>query len=245
MRGWCALVLAVLPMLSQAREAAAILHIDHNDAGALESALVDLAQQRLESAGLVLDREHVWLNISGALPSTAEIEALPMWSSAVGIPVLPLTFELRPGVAAAAVPPARATLAVRLLRPVWIAKRRLRKGSRVGCGDFSTELRDIRKVQRGSLLTGCEFEPEVSAQRDIAPGDALRASDIGRAPDVVLGAPVRVSASSGSINVTTTAIALADARVGDQIDVRLQHPTRTLRTRVIGRGAVQIADEAP
>ena len=70
-------------------------------------------------------------------------------------------------------------------------------------------------------------------------------NDIGRAPDVLIGVPVQVSASNGGINVTTTAIALADARVGDQIDVRLQHPSRTLRTRVIGRGAVQLVDETP
>jgi flagella basal body P-ring formation protein FlgA len=244
MRRLCVLLLACVPVLSQAREAA-ILHVDRSDAGALQSALVDLAQQELQAAGLVLDREHVWLNVSGALPTTDEIEVLPTWSSVAGMPVLPLTFELRSRTNTPAPRSVRATLAVRLQRAAWVTQRRLRKGSHVSCSDLAVELRDVREVQSGSLQVPCDIEPDISALRDIAAGEVLRTRDIGRAPDVQIGVPVQVTASSGGIDVTTTAIALADARVGDQIDVRLQRPRRTLRTRVVGRGAVQLMDDVP
>jgi flagella basal body P-ring formation protein FlgA len=242
MRRLCAL--AIVPVLSHAGEAVE-LHVNRAEPGALQSALVELAQQRLEATGLVLDRDHVWLSVSGELPRMSDIEARPTWSSVSGIPELPLTFELRPAAAARATPPALAALAVRLQRTVWIAQRRVRKGSHVACSDFAAGLRDVRDVKRGSLAGTCEIEPGMSALRDIAEGDVLHAGDIGRAPDVQIGAPVQISASSGGIHVTTTATALADARVGDQIDVRLKHPTRTVRTRVVGRGAVQVVDEAP
>jgi flagella basal body P-ring formation protein FlgA len=243
MYGLRALLLAFIPALSLATEAT-ILPIDPGEAGGLQRALLDLAQQRLEGTGLVLDREHAWLQVTGTLPVGA-VEALPTWSSVAGIPVLPLTFELRAVGAAAAAGPLRATLAVRLQRPVWIAQRRLRKGSRVSCGDFAAELRQVSGAQREALPTTCEIAPDAVALHDIAAGEALHLNDVGRAPDVLIGVPVQVSASNGGINVTTMAIALADARVGDQIDVRLQHPARTLRTRVIARGAVQLADETP
>jgi flagella basal body P-ring formation protein FlgA len=132
-----------------------------------------------------------------------------------------------------------------LQQPVWIAQRRLRKGSQVACSDFATELRDVDGARRESLPASCEIEPGAAALRDITAGEALRVNDVGRAPDVQVGAPVQVSAAEGGVSVTTTAVALADARVGDEIDVRLQRPARTLRTRVIGRGAVRLVDEAP
>ena len=93
MHGLRALLLAFIPALSLATEAT-ILPIDPSEAGGLQRALLDLAQQRLEDTGLVLDREHAWLHVTGTLPVGA-VEALPTWSSVAGIPVLPLTFELR------------------------------------------------------------------------------------------------------------------------------------------------------
>jgi len=242
MHGLRALLLAVLPMSSLAGEAT-ILHLDHGDSGGLQRALLDVAQQRLESTGLVLDRDHAWLGLSAALPPADEIEARPTWSSVAGVPALPLTFELRTAKPGARV--VKATLAIRLRRPVLVATRRLRKGSHVSCADLAAQLRDVSQVRRASLLSSCEERADAAALRDIAAGEVLRAADIGSAPDVQLGAPVQVSASSGGIVVTAMATALADARVGDQIDVRLQRPMRTLRTRVTARGAVQLVDETP
>jgi flagella basal body P-ring formation protein FlgA len=239
-----ALLLVAIPAVSLASEAT-ILHVVPGEAGGLQRALLELARQQLQDTGLVPDREHAWLHLSAALPAGA-IEARPTWSlDSSGIPALPLTFELRTVTSELTESPVRATLAVRLQRTVWIAQRRLRKGSQVGCDDFATGLREVNGARPGWSAADCAIEPGAAALRDIAAGEVLRVNDVGRAPDVQVGAPVQLSAAHGGVSVMTTAIALADARVGDQIEVRLQHPARTLRTRVIARGAVRLVDEAP
>jgi flagella basal body P-ring formation protein FlgA len=241
MRGWCALLLVAAPLLSQAQQAVT-LHVDRGDAQALQRALMEVAQQILEPTGTVLDREHARLSLSGELPASGDLEARPSWSNDADIPALPLRFELRPQDSNRAAPPVLAILAVKLQRPVLVAERRLRKGSHVSCADFTPKLRELDDPRRSSWLTTCNEQADASALRDIAAGEALRAGDVGRLPDVLLGAPVQVSASSGGITVTAVATALADARVGDQLDVRLQRPARTLRTRVTARGAAQLMD---
>jgi flagella basal body P-ring formation protein FlgA len=158
-------------------------------------------------------------------------------------PRLPLTFELRAVDAQAST--IRATLAVSLQREVWLASRRLRKGSKVACADFSLERRDIRAVPQSALPVSCELGADVVALHDIAARDVVQSVDFGAAPDVAAGAPVRVSVVNGPISVSTTAIALADAKVGDQIPVRLNRPVRTLKGRVTAPGAVQLGDSAP
>jgi len=244
MRGWCALLFALVPALSHAQEAVT-LHIERADPRSLERALVELAQHILAPTGVIVEREHVALDLSAALPASGDIEARAAWSAAAGIPALPLVFVLRPRGSSRAAPPVRATLKVRVQRPVLVAQRRLRKGARVSCADFASEPRQLADSRHGSWLTSCREQADESALRDIAAGEALRAGDIGKLPDVLLGAPVQVSAANGGITVTTFATALADARIGDPLDVRLQRPTRTLRTRVVARGVAQLLDEAP
>lgn len=231
----------LVPMFAHADDFVA-KHVHDGNVRALQKALIEISAARLRTAGLVLDAEHAWLGLSRSLPA-GEWEVRPKWSEHEI--KLPLTFELRPAVAIdTSVRPILATLAVKLQRSVLVAARRLRKGSRVACGDVSSQLRDILVIAKAALTT-CEVPPDTTALRDIAVGDVLREKDLGPAPDVAAGAPVRVSVSSGSINVVVIAVALADAHSGDQIDVRLQRPTRTLRTRVTGPGTVQLLDEAP
>ena len=125
---------------------------------------------------------------------------------------------------------------------VWVAARRLHKGSAVSCADFIVKRRSARAVPRLALPAPCAVAPESVVLRELAAGDVVRTVDVGRAPDVMAGSSVRLTVAINGISVTTKAIALSDARVGDQIDVRLQRPTRTLRTRVIGPGSVQLLD---
>lgn len=253
-----ALLVAALGAQARASERAAmtVLHFDGGDRQSLRADLVALAQERLRPAGLSVDGQRAWMGLSGPLPKAGMIEVRPTWTVDAGsgddeVPPLPLAFELRPSLhqepqlaagTTAGAPPIMVTLAVPLLREVWVAGRRLRKGSAVTCADFSLQRRDARKVPKQTLSLSCQVEPGSVALRDIAARDVVRSTDIGGAPQVTAGSVVRVSVATRGIHVSTTAIALADARVGDQIDVRLQRTTRTLKTRVTGPGSVELQD---
>jgi len=101
MRGWRALLFALVPALLHA-QGAATLHVERADPRSLARALVELAQQILEPGGLILDREHVSLGLSAALPVSGDVEVRAAWSGEAGIPALPLVFELRARTAASA-----------------------------------------------------------------------------------------------------------------------------------------------
>lgn len=249
---WLCAAMAGWPGFLRAQEhaAALVVHVEAGDEQSVKSELLALTQDQLGPEGFVVDPKHAWLSMSRPLPGSETFEVRPLWSAGAGVPPLPLMFELRPvshSVAAAAfsAEPVHAALGVRLLQEVWVAARRLRKGSIVSCADLSIEVRDVRDVPKLPCAPPCTIEPDVVALRDIARGDVVRAVDIGAPPDVMAGELVRVSVSGAGINVTTIATALADAKVGDRIDVRLQHPVRTLRVRVTGPGSAQLTDERP
>jgi flagella basal body P-ring formation protein FlgA len=238
---WPRVLIAVCaPVCATAAPSPAIVHVARGDTRSLQRELILVAQKVLP-AWFVVDGEGAWLSLSGPLPAADTFEARPLWSVTESPPTLPLLFELR----GTNGQPIRASLSVRLLQEVLMATRRLRKGSMVSRDDLGSGLRDVRYLPRGVLSPDHQIGAHVVALRDIAAKDVVRSSDIGTAPAVAAGMRVRVSASSGAISVSTTAIALADAQVGDQIDIRLARPTRTLRARVIAPGSVQPADEQP
>lgn len=226
---------------------AAFIVVRGDDRQSLQEQLLRMAEAQLAPAGLSIDRERVWMSVSRALPPVQSFEVRTSWrmSGDGRPPSLPLTFDLHDAQAGARDRPVQVTLAVSLQREVLVAHRRLRKGSRVTCDDFGVERRDLRTVPKGALSPPCEIEVEQAALRDIVTHDVLRSVDIGPAPDVVAGESVRVNVAAPGVTVTTTAIALADARVGDYIEVRLRRPSRTLKTLVTGRGSVQLTGATP
>ena len=230
---------------------AVVLHIDTSDMQALKAGLLALTQERLRPLGLVAEERRAWMNLSNPLPATDWLEVRPLWSADADAPQSPFAFELRPTLreeprSSAAhdsrVRSVQATLTAPVLREVWVATRRLRKGSSATCADLRAELREVRYAPKTPLSAPCEIDSEAVALREIGAGDVMRADDIGRAPDVGLGQQVRVRAASNGVIVTIVARALADAKVGDQVDVRLQHPMRTFRTRVIAPGSVELVE---
>lgn len=218
-----------------------VVQVFADDVQALQASLLALTQERLQAAGVSVADERAWLKLSTELPAAGTFDVRPLWSAEAVNASLPLQFELRP-VRAANTPWIRATLAVGLQREVLVAARRLRKGSTVGCSDLVARRRNIRDLPQTRLAVPCAIDSQEVALRDIATGDLVRTSDVGQPPAVSAGRPVSVSVVANGVSVTTTAIALADASIGDQIDVRLQRPTRTLRTRVTGPGTVQLME---
>lgn len=227
----------------------AICGLSHAQAESVESVraqLVDVARDRLRPLGIVVDDSHAWLTLSAPIEDLSQYKIMSTWRAGA-VPPLPLVFELTPIEAAPGERPVRAVLAISLQRPVLVASRRLRKGSAIGCHDTLPQLRDIKHVPSAALDVPCvlnaRVDREVVARRDIAAGDVLRQSDAGDAPAVSSGETVQLQVRGNGIDVSTTAVALADASIGDRVDVRLAHPLRTLRTRVTDRHVVQLAED--
>ena len=221
---------------------------------ALRARLVALAQERLQSAGLLLDGSRARLSLSQRLPPEANLyEVRPAWPVDAKVPPLPLTFAIRagsasqPAVATTPVIPVtgrspwiHATLAIPVRRQVWVAKRNLPKGSSVRCADLTTEYRDLRDVPGEALSSPCDLQPDEVVLRYVGRRDIIRSLDVGAAPAVTAAMPVAVTTLVGGISVTMTGIALTDAMIGDRIEVRLSGPSRTRRVRVTGAGTAKL-----
>lgn len=241
----CAALIAVTgPMLAHAADPAgdrsvlAVLQVRSDEPQSLQDRLLALAEDRLRPRGLSIDRARTRMSSSAVLPAAQTFAVRSAGLAQVDPPSLPFRFELRPmkdsGVSSAI----QVTLAVALQKDVPVAARHLPKGSQVTCADIAIERRDVRQLPRVPLTLPCDIPAGAVALHDVTARDVVRGADIGEAPDVTAGTPVRVTVSTGAVSVTASAVALSDARVGDQIEVRMQRPTRTLRTRVIGPGAV-------
>ena len=240
MRAALLTIVLVAAAASVAQAATDVRRIEVDSTQALQEQLLAFAQERLHGTGLAVDSQQVWMSAAAPVTGATQFDVRPNWSAEA--PVLPLTFELRPVAPADGSSVVSVTLGVALLREVWVTTRRLRKGSLVSCADLTLEQRPVQDLPKLALTGACDFASDAVSLRDIADGAVVRSSDVGKAPDVMAGMPVRVSVEAGAINVTTSAVALADASVGDQIDVRLQRPARTLRTRVAGPGLVQLVE---
>jgi len=235
------LLLALSTLPSRAGAAAQERLAATADPRALQEALVALVARSLEPRGFFIDAERAWLNVSRPLPAMGELEVRPLWASADGrAPPLPLAFELRPPGSAGPAAAINATLAVTLLREVPVATHRIRKGSAVTCADFQVERRALREISSAARTTACDLTEQSVALRELASGDVVNRPDIGPPLAVVAGSPVHVSVESGAVSVTVLATALADGRIGDELDVRLRHPIRTLKARVVAPGAAQL-----
>lgn len=224
--------------------------IEAPDPASLQRQLLALADRRLAAAGLSLQDRQARLSLSGPLPPGGAFDVRPVWpvpEDPSDVPPLPLGFELWPVTAddaseRGANRPIQALLAAPVLREVWVAARRLRKGSSVRCEDFETRQLDSRRVSPRALRGSCALPVDAVAWRELAAGDVIRSDDVGKAPDVSAGDPVQLRVVSGGVRVMVPATALADARTGDRIDVRLHDPQRIFRTRVVGPGQVELPE---
>jgi len=217
-------------------------HFWATDAHALQESLLSLADERLRPAGLAIGREHSWMSLSGSFPGAGNFSVQPAWDAGTPMPQLPLIFYIWPDAGSHSA--LTASLAVTLLRDVRVASRRLRKGSAVTCDDLQVQRRDVGAVPAKSLLLACDIAAGSVALRDITVGDVVRGEDVGQALAVSLGTPVDLTVAVGAINVTIAAVSLADARAGDEIEVRLHRPARILKARVTGPGSAQLLDRS-
>jgi len=217
--------------------------IEAHDVQSLQRALLSLAEEQLQPLGLHVDSQRARLNLSAALPSADSFVVRTRWNASGAALRLPLVFELKPRLQNEALGDSIvATLGVALERDVWIATRRLRKGSKVTCAELTKARRRVREASPQATQLECEILPGSVALREVVAGDVVRSVDIGEAPAVAAGSSIDVISDGGGISVSTKGIALEDAKVGDRVDVRLPRPTRMLRGRVTGPGQVQLGE---
>jgi flagella basal body P-ring formation protein FlgA len=123
---------------------------------------------------------------------------------------------------------------VKMLASVVVANRNIPKGTILSLSDFDTQIRDTATMN-GYALDATNLLGK-SAARTIRTGEAMYYALVSEPIAVKRGDAVVVEAQSGTIVVSTQAIALADGRVGEQISVRNMQSERIVRIEIMGPG---------
>jgi flagella basal body P-ring formation protein FlgA len=127
---------------------------------------------------------------------------------------------------------------LRAFARVLFARRALRPGELIAASDF--ELREAQVAGQASppVHAGADLGA-LRLKRPLAPGAALTARHVQRAPAVLRDQDVRVQAELGGVAVQTVAVALKDGAAGDVIRVRNPASNQTYAARVTGAGIVE------
>jgi flagella basal body P-ring formation protein FlgA len=210
----------------------------------VQDELLGLIAPSLAELHLRADASNAKIAFATPLPAVAAtFDVRPNWRVGPGgLPSLPLAFELK-RVDASMPADERSqwvTIAVPLLRDAPVARRRFSKGSVVNCDDVIVKPVPVRRASSDLLAVPCALPEGITALRDVAVGDVVFADDVGPPFDVVADAPVTLRVTEGGFAVDITGLALSDARIGETTEVRLQHPARTFKARVVGRAIVQL-----
>jgi flagella basal body P-ring formation protein FlgA len=240
----CAALMIATAIIAPSRaETAGAARIEAADLRSLQQQLVELADRWLAGAGLSVDGRGARLSVDGTFAG-GSFDIKPLWSAGV-VPELPLSFELHDVLASADVrKPFRVTLAAALMRETAVTRRRVRKGSPLTCDDIASARLPLRVQRRRPLSLPCNLAQRVVALRELGAGESVDDSDAGEVSGVLAGEPVDVRVHAGTIAITTSGTALSDAQPGETAQVQLRHPTRTLRSQVVGRSVVELQEQS-
>jgi flagella basal body P-ring formation protein FlgA len=126
----------------------------------------------------------------------------------------------------------------KVYRSVAVAGRNLQRGDVVSAADLSSEIRDV-----GDLRTGFALTPEAIIGKEIKfavnKGETFRNSALDAPLVIKRGDVVSMESSAGEISVRTSATAVSDGRIGQQIRVKNNQSARIINARVVGVGKVQ------
>lgn len=205
-------------------------------AATLRGDLLQVGGALLAPAGLALDATQARVATSRPVGDAERFEARALWPASGAVPTLPLVFELTPSSGDGV--PLRATLSAPLLRDVLVPTRRAERGAALGCDELEVQARPLRQVPPHALRPPCALPPEAQARRVLLAGEVLRDGDVQVLPEVVAQAPVQVRVVVGRIALEKPGTALADARQGETVRVRVGGSARTLSGRVVARNLV-------
>jgi flagella basal body P-ring formation protein FlgA len=119
------------------------------------------------------------------------------------------------------------------------SSRALLRGEDVGSDAIEVVDVELTNIQMDRLPT-TEEVVGAQARRDIRAGELLTDATLVVPPAVKSGDEVRVSVSTGRIEVTGVGHASGSGRVGDLIRVRMPNSRKGLKARITGPGSVEI-----
>ncbi len=126
----------------------------------------------------------------------------------------------------------------KVYRSVAVAGRNLQRGDLVSAADLSSEIRDV-----GDLRMGFALMPEAIIGKEIKfavnKGEPFRNSALDAPLVIKRGDIVSMESSAGEISVKTSATAVSDGRIGQQIRVKNNQSARIINAKVVGTGKVQ------
>ena len=128
---------------------------------------------------------------------------------------------------------------VSLYAQVWVVRRDLNRGHRIGAGDLTLERRDLGRLPGGYLLAG-ESPLGQALRHRIARGRVLRPGDLEPATAVPRGARIDILARVGRVQVRMKGKALKPGHIGERIPVVNLSSGRKLDARVVSAGTVEV-----
>lgn len=132
-------------------------------------------------------------------------------------------------------------LSVQAYAPVLVAQRGMGARELLLAADVAVEERDVAGIGGMALM----HQQDIAGQRtrtSLARGTILRASDVEINPSVLKDQEVEVRVTTGTVRITTRAIAQEEGHFGSIIRVRNPSSALVYRARVVGDRAVAAID---
>lgn len=128
---------------------------------------------------------------------------------------------------------------ITLQKLIVVADKNLLKNHILSANDLSFVKRDIYTERIGyshhkSAVVGQQIK------RSVAKGGVIYHHILTRADVVKKGDTVNVVATVGALSVITSAVALTNGRIGEQIDVENRRSSRVIRVEITGKNAVKV-----
>jgi len=126
----------------------------------------------------------------------------------------------------------------KVYRTVAVAGRNLQRGDLISAADLSSEIKDVGNLRLGFALT-----PDAIIGKEIKfavnKGETFRNSALDTPLVIKRGDTVSMESSGGGISVRTSATAISDGRIGQQIRVKNNQSARIINAKVVEAGKVQ------
>jgi flagella basal body P-ring formation protein FlgA len=130
--------------------------------------------------------------------------------------------------------------AVDAMRPALVAKATLSPGTPLTAGDFETKAVAVTAPGASPALAAGTPVDALRLRHALPAGTKLAAANVETRPAVARAETVAVRVVAGAVTIEPTGVALADARLGETINVQNTNSSEVYAARVTGPGTVQV-----